>query len=280
MLYLNFMACVLFVNKLSGTLAARMHLRSSFFDAFTDIGSSHAKSFLLAKLARASAEPVAAQLRAEVDGPSAAAVSSDVAPQSIEAAVTRALESVLPRMTAAMLEQQARHHGVLEIARSRVTSFSKKLLAIGTPVDDSHLPTIAAEGGALHVSVFLRDMGVHHDLIRRLTPTFSLEVGRRKLAQHTAADPLNKPPLWIAWSQGAWRVYYTEADRALLCAVFEDPLTKQNLEQLQKSCQASHPAAPTVARRRSGPYSRALRGGSGEISSGGIQRFFQQQSSA
>lgn len=257
-----------------------MQLRASYFEAFSDIGSAHAKSFLLAKLARAAAEPMAAQLRAEVDGPSADVEISGVALQSIEAAVTRALESALPRMTAAMLEQQDQRHGVLEIARSSVTSFSKKLLTIGTPVDDSHLPTIAAEGGALHVSVFLRDMGVRHDLIRRLTPTFSLEVGRRKLAQHSAADPLSKPPLWIAWSQGAWRLYYTEADRELLCAVFEDPLTNQNLERLERSCQAYRPAVPAIARRRSGPYSRVLRGGSREISSGSIQQFFHQQPSS
>ena len=72
---------MLFVNKLPGPLAARIQLRASFFDAFTDIGSAHAKAFLLAKLARAAAEPVAAQLRAEVGGPSEASEqqSSDVA---------------------------------------------------------------------------------------------------------------------------------------------------------------------------------------------------------
>ena len=71
-LLLNFTACILFVNKLPGVLAARMQLRASYFDAFTDIGSAHAKAFLLAKLTRSALDPVAKQLCVEVDGPSAA----------------------------------------------------------------------------------------------------------------------------------------------------------------------------------------------------------------
>lgn len=248
-----------------------MQLRSSYFDAFTDIGSAHAKAFLLAKLARAAAEPVAAQLRAELDGPSE--VSGQ---QSSDVALRTWLESRLDALEGMVRTSNlnAPGHGVLEISRSRLTSFSQKLMGIGTPVDDSCLATIDAEGGALHVSVFLQDMGVRHDLIRRLIPTFSSEVSRRKFEQYNGIEGV-KPPLWIAWSQGAWRLYYTEADRELLCAVFEDPLTKQNMELLERSCQAARPAAPVVARRRSGPYSRVARGGSHEISSGSIQRFFQ-----
>ena len=45
-------------------------MRSSFFDAFTDIGSQSARCFLEAKLRRAANDPAAAQLRAETDGPS------------------------------------------------------------------------------------------------------------------------------------------------------------------------------------------------------------------
>lgn len=40
------------------------------------------------------------------------------------------------------------------------------------------------------------------DLIWCLTPTFSLEVGRRKLEQYNGAEG-TKPPLWNAWSHGA-----------------------------------------------------------------------------
>ena len=76
---------------------------------------------------------------------------------------------------------------------------------------------------------------MHRTLIRRLTPTFAAEVGRRKLEQWHGLDG-DRPPLWIAWSLAAWRLYYTEADRELLCAVFDDPLTKQGLERLRTSC--------------------------------------------
>ena len=262
---------MLFVNKLPGALAARMQLRASYFEAFSDIGSAHAKSFLLAKLARAAAEPMAAQLRAEVDGPSAATLrqSSDVELRTWLESRFNALEGMMRSSNS-----HAPARGVLEISGSRLTSFSQKLLGVGTPVDESHLSSITAEGGPLHVSVFLQDMGVRHDLIRRLIPTFSSEVSRRKLEQYNGVEGI-KPPLWIAWSQGAWRLYYTEADRELLYSVFEDPLTKQNIERLEQSCPAARPAAPVVARRRSGPYSRVTLGGSHEISSGSIQRFFQ-----
>jgi len=180
----------------------------------------------------------------------------------------------LERMVATPSSIARVQHGVLEITRSRTSAFSQKLLSVGTPVDDSHLATVAAEGGALHVSVFLQDMGVRYDIIRRLIPTFALEVGRRKLEQYNGVDSGDKPPLWIAWSQGAWRLYYTEADRELLCAVFEDPSTKQNIETLEKSCQTPRPDAPVIARRRSGPYGGVLRGGSCEVSAGSIRSFF------
>lgn len=69
-LWLNYLAFVVFINNLPGPLAKTLHLRSSFFDAFTDIGSQSAKIFLEAKLKRAANDPAAAQLRAETDGPS------------------------------------------------------------------------------------------------------------------------------------------------------------------------------------------------------------------
>jgi len=68
-LWLNYLAFVVFVNNLPGPLAKTLHLRSSFFDAFTDIGSQSAKTFLEAKLKRAASDPAAAHLRSETDGP-------------------------------------------------------------------------------------------------------------------------------------------------------------------------------------------------------------------
>jgi len=68
-LWLNYISYVVFVNNLQGPLAKALHLRSSFFDAFTDIGSQSAKIFLEAKLKRATSDPAAAHLRSETDGP-------------------------------------------------------------------------------------------------------------------------------------------------------------------------------------------------------------------
>jgi hypothetical protein len=116
----------------------------------------------------------------------------------VDAAVAGALETALPRMMAATLEQQARRHGVLEITRSSHSRAEAQLLSLGTKVEgESSLQLVALEGGALHLSVFLDEKGVQADVVRRLLPTFSAEVKRRKLAQHTGEGPL-----WIAWSQG------------------------------------------------------------------------------
>jgi hypothetical protein len=162
---------------------------------------------------------------------------------------------------------------VLEITRSGVSSTSEKLRSIGTPIDDSQLAVVAAEGGPLHLSVFLQELGVHRTLIRRLTPTFAAEVGRRKLEQWHGLHG-DRPPLWIAWSLAAWRLYYTEADRELMCAVFDDPLTKQGLERLRTSCQPPRSDAPAIVRTRTGPYSRVLQGSSSSVSGESLQRFF------
>jgi hypothetical protein len=69
-LWLNFISFVVFVNGLPGPLAKSLNLRSSFFDAFSDIGSHAAKTFLEAKLQRAAGDQAASQLRSETDGQS------------------------------------------------------------------------------------------------------------------------------------------------------------------------------------------------------------------
>ena len=75
-LWLNYISFVVFVNGLPGPLAKTLLLCSSFFDAFTDIGSRSAKAFLEAKLKRAAGDQVATQLRSDTDGPSLEIVSN------------------------------------------------------------------------------------------------------------------------------------------------------------------------------------------------------------
>jgi hypothetical protein len=206
--------------------------------------------------------------------PSSAALDLEARVQAIVAAsIRQTLEVALPQMLQASLDQQARRHGVLEITRSSHSRAEAQLLSLGTKVEgESTLQLVALEGGALHLSVFLDEKGVQADVVRRLLPTFSAEVKRRKLAQHTGEGPL-----WIAWSQGAWRPLYTEADRPLISEVFEDPLTPQTLEALQASAQPAR-ALPPVAdgrgRSRVGPYGRLLRGTSGEVTRQALERFF------
>lgn len=174
----------------------------------------------------------------------------------------------------AVSEALDRRHGVLEISGSRGASKTQQelLLRIGTKVNDSTLREIAAEGGPLHVSSFLIERGVEPELVRRVTPTFAREANRRKLVEHDAG---REGPIWIAWSQGDWRLYYTEADRDVLQEVWEDPLTQQNIATLRGNTQ-SRRARGAPERRRSGPYNRPLlRSSSGAVvTQSDIQRFF------
>ena len=190
----------------------------------------------------------------------------------VNAAIAQALETALPKMMMATLDQHARRHGVLEITRSKHSESERYLLSIGTKVDDDNLNIIAIEGGLLHLSVFLGEKGVHAEIIRRLNPTFSAEVKRRKLSQYTGEGPF-----WIAWNQGSWRPLYTEADRELISEVFEDPLTKQNIEALQNTLQPAR-VLPAMnnghLKSRKGPYSRALQGTSGEVTRATLDCFF------
>ena len=169
------------------------------------------------------------------------------------------------------------NHSVLEISRSSVSAASQaELLRIGTKVDEATLSVIQLEGGPLHITVFLQERDVAADTIRRVTPTFSAEVVRRKLLRHAADE--EGGPFWIAWSLGAWRPYHTEADRTLMEEVFEDPLTAQNLEQLEASTSLrKRDVVPMKARRRQGPYSVPVRGSSTSVTDVAIRAFFPPQ---
>ena len=59
------------------------------------------------------------------------------------------------------------------------------------------------------------ERGVKADIIRRLTPTFSAEVKRRKVARYTGEGPF-----WIALSQGSWRPFYPRT--MVGCSVAQD----------------------------------------------------------
>jgi hypothetical protein len=193
------------------------------------------------------------------------------------AALNTMVQTFGDRLVEQITTRMADNHGVLEITRSRGTSSRRQneLVSIGTKVDDTQLAVINAEGGPLHLSCFLQEQGVRHDLIRRLTPTFAVEVARRKRLQFEDEGRIS--PLWIAWSLGAWRMYYTEADRELIMSVFEDPLTTQNIERLANNNQrprASAPMTTAAARRQQGPYSRPLQGSSSEVTPRTIRQYF------
>jgi hypothetical protein len=110
MLFLNFTAFVVFLG---------LRLRSSFFDAFADIGSAGARAFLSSKLLCAEQDPAAAQLRGEVDGVHQLAVAVAAAParpppplqvlELFETGLARALAD--PAATRLLLKAQTHRDG-------------------------------------------------------------------------------------------------------------------------------------------------------------------------
>jgi hypothetical protein len=66
-----------------------------------------------------------------------------------------------------------------------------------------------------------------------------------------------------------------DPDRMLMEEVFEDPLTAQNLEQLEASTSLRKREVVSVkARRRQGPYSVPVRGSSASVTDVAIRAFF------
>jgi len=198
--------------------------------------------------------------------------------QMIDSAVAAAVASAAASAASAAVAQVQQQHGVLEISRSMGGAQSAQLQLLGTPVDDGQMQLIALEGGPLYVSEFLCEKQVPPELRRRLMPNFGAEAARRKLLQWQAEGASS--PLWTAWSLGAWRHYYTEADRPLLSEVFDDPLTRQQLEALARGPVRARPAAPVVVRRRQGPYARVQQGSSSAVSSQSLRRFFEPEVAA
>ena len=98
------------------------------------MGLSSAVRAVLAK----ALDPGAAGLRAELDPIG----------QQLKQWLSERLDVLERRVDAsATLDRVSRQHGVLEITRSGVSSTSEKLRSIGTPIDDSQLAVVAAEGG-------------------------------------------------------------------------------------------------------------------------------------
>jgi len=116
---LNYTAYVVFMQRLPGTLTRELQLRATFFDAFTDIGSQQARSFLAAKLRRAESDPAAAHLRSEVGGSEALTLadvdasiqrlSSNLSAmeERLQASMKNSLQALIPSISATVCHSLA-----------------------------------------------------------------------------------------------------------------------------------------------------------------------------
>jgi len=120
---LNYTAYVIFMQCLSGTLAKHLQLRASFFDAFGDIGSQQARSFLATKLRRAESDRAAQHLRSETDGPNSVLLTKvDASVQHLAIKVSE-LESALASRDGRMMEAMERQ---LVSIKTDISAFTQR----------------------------------------------------------------------------------------------------------------------------------------------------------
>jgi len=132
---------------------------------------------------------------------------------------------------------EARASGVIEITRQAGTSAAHQaeqalLLERGLkiPCTPEGISLFQEVGNLLPVSTFLEgrlELG-QQCVISHFSPPFSKELKKRKLLN--ALMMQEKP--WIAWCQGAWRIQYTERDREMMDALYDETPWKQKMEKM------------------------------------------------
>lgn len=127
--------------------------------------------------------------------------------------------------------------------------------------------------GHLPISTYLEQhIEVYqHYAIRSFMPGFAAEVKQKRLDEAAARG--EKP--WIAWTCGAWRIVYFEADRQLMDIIFAESATRARLThflQTMKPVGLIRERPPRQSSRRDGPYSAG--GGSVHATAENVNRFF------
>jgi len=163
---------------------------------------------------------------------------------------------------------EARASGVIEITRNAGASASHQadqalLLEKCRPLPSGPegMALFQEVGELLTVTSYLENRLEQEEqyVIKHFSVPFSKELKKLKL-QEASGD--ERP--WRAWVQGAWRIQYTEADRATMDELYGKSLWKNKME---KMLELHRPATPNQARRphtsanRGGPYSRPQEGG-------------------
>jgi len=152
--WINYTFFIVYLQELRGPLARQIQLASGFLDALVDIGSSQARSVLNARLIRASHDPAAQQLRAEVDGSSAASTTPSTEQmelwmqtiqQSIAASAQQAVDAAIQRMTP------------VQVNVNKTPRSNEDLLRINLPAPTTLEEADALAKRTLFVTDFLRN---------------------------------------------------------------------------------------------------------------------------
>ena len=290
---LNYTAYVIFMQRLPGALARQLQLRASFFDAFTDIGSPQARSFLAAKLQRAENDPAAEHLRSEMGNPEAltlADVNGSITHlanslAALEVRLQKAAETHIEKTGSGILD------GIQKFVKDQLAQWSDWRVSLRTSFDEAI--AAARNSGFLQIGRQVGGSGVHlrrqEELLAqcRQIPADQFEIFKRSgcmlcistflenslppeqqyIIRHfmpTFATALKERKLreatdlgetpWIAWKEGEWRIVYTETDRAMMRLLFQEEHWQQRLRDML----VMH-RPPTCGSRSSEP--NGLRGG-------------------
>jgi hypothetical protein len=283
-LLLNFVAVVIFVNKLPGVLAKRMQIRSSLLDAFTDIGSVHAKAFLEAKLSRAGIDPVAADLRAEVDGPSniplaeVSTLSFSIAMANLETRLNESLQKTMlealrvalpPALSLAQLAPEAVQ---VNLNTSRRSNADLRRINLPPPSSDEDSHVLARN--TLTVSVYLLEKLTNEPGVYPRVARHVLQKYRGPFSAYAKKRKQELGSVTFVGQLGRSQVHYTHSDRHFLdeCWANTTQTRSRILEEVisefrEVSQHLPVRAAPYAAPSRPAPILEALRRGGGAVGS-------------
>jgi len=163
---------------------------------------------------------------------------------------------------------EARASGVIEITRNAGTAASHQadqamLIEKCRPLPSGPegIALFQEVGELLTVTSYLEDRLEEEEqyVIKHFAVPFSKELKKLKLRE---AQGGVRP--WRAWVQCAWRIQYTEADRATMDELYGKSLWKNKMEkmlELHRPATPNQPRRPHMSANRGGPYSRPTGGG-------------------
>jgi len=172
----------------------------------------------------------------------------------------------------------SRESSVIELTRQGAASSLRKeaeLRRLCRPLPGGEQGVeILQEFGHLPVSSYLEQKlpTSRQHVIRSFAPVFAKALQEQRLA--LATDPRTEQP-FMAWSLGAWRLVYFEADREMMDVLLDAPRMQATLDRMLAR---QAPAGGARARPHDGGRRRGPHGGSAHVNPVSLRSFFERVS--